>query len=415
MSNRLSRRGFAALLTGFVAAASVSCSRILDGLLQGDVTQAPAQNLPGPRVTSQSAPIEEYTEGATERPEATLPPQDKADFGPRVVHVHAPSATSWNGSASDYWNSIDQSVVDEMVDRGVMDLSGASSVTDAWRAILPNYQPGQGIAIKVSFNNCFTCGNPGTAIDGVIEPVNAVVRGLLQIGVLESDIWIYDAIRALPDRFVNRCLYKNVQFFDNGCHNPAGWKSKDPNAFVAFNVPTGTPSPSPIKVADVLINASYLINVPIMKMHIEEIGVSLAFKNHFGSITNPSDLHDYIRSDSTIYRADYSALVDLFRNPHILGKTILTIGDGLFSSKRYNQSPSFWTSFNNHVPNSLFFSTDSVAIDCVMMDHLAAEMSMPKQADDYLRVASNARLGIFERGDSWANTYQDIIYQKLEL
>ena len=337
--------------------------------------------------------------------------------GPRVVHVHAPSATSWNGIDTQYWDFVNQSVVDEMVDRGVLTLTGAASVADAWSALLPNYQQGQGIAIKVSFNNCFTCGNAGTAIDGLIEPVNAVIRGLLQIGVLESDIWIYDAIRALPDRFVDQCAYSNVQFFDNGCHNASGWSSSDPDAFITFNTPSGVPSPPPIKITDVLINATYLINMPIMKRHATEIGASLAFKNHFGTINNPGGLHQYIRTDDASYRADYSPLVDLHSNPHIGNKTVLTIGDGLFASKIYNQSPSTWSTFGGEAPSSLFFATDPVALDCVMLNLLEDEVSLSPSADDYLLAAANAGLGVFERGDPWqqpfGSGYSSIEYIRL--
>lgn len=422
MDNRLGRREFNRLLAALLGTISLSMASACRFFPLGKATRALGDGT-GLNITPLPMEADEGITLGTDQTEVTDPTDTEeapeieivpADFGPRVVHVHAPSAVSWTGDDPQYWNYIDQTVVDKMVDQGVMTLTGATSVADAWRVILPNYQPGQGIAIKVSFNNCFTCGNPGTAIDGVIEPVNAVVRGLLQIGVLESDIWIYDAIRALPDRFVNRCLYSNVQFFDNGCHTSAGWSSNDPDAYVTFNPPKGVPAPAPTRVADVLINAKYLINMPIMKRHEDEIGVSLAFKNHFGSIMNPGDLHEYIISDSSYYRTDYSALIDLYRNPHIGAKTMLTIGDGLFASKMYSDPPSLWTSFGGEAPSSLFFSTDPVAIDCVMTDLLAAELSMPKHADDYLNVADSVGLGVYERRDSEIGGYRDIIYQKIE-
>ena len=70
----------------------------------------------------------------------------------KVVHVHALSATSWAGQ-TDYWNYVNQDVVNDMVDQGVMALTGTATVAAAWRMLLPDYQPGQGIAIKVNFNN----------------------------------------------------------------------------------------------------------------------------------------------------------------------------------------------------------------------------------------------------------------------
>ena len=124
----------------------------------------------------------------------------------------------------------------------------------------------------------------------MIQPVNAVVRGLKQIGVAETDVWVYDAIRGMPDRFVNGCQYSGVRFFAVN-REPPGWSSTDPHAYVAFYPPSGTPMPPATRVTDLLIAARYLINMPIMKKH-GLAGVSLGFKNHFGSIDQPAGLHD---------------------------------------------------------------------------------------------------------------------------
>jgi hypothetical protein len=337
--------------------------------------------------------------------------------GSRVVHAHAPPATSWNGSDPQYWNYIDQSVVNEMVDRGMMTLTDTSSVADAWEAILPNYQPGQGIAIKINLNHSNSCSDADGEIIALIEPVNAVIRGLKEIGVVESDIWIYDAKRHVPIHFSDGCLYDGVQFFDMGCAKSAGFMSTDPNAYVTFSPPAGIPMPPSIKITDVLINATYLINLPIMRIH-SNSGVTLSMKNHFGSIDNPGGLHHYIFLDGQYYRSDYSPIVDVCRNPHILEKTVLTIGDGLIGGRRWSWPDAEWTTFGGEVPNSLFFSRDPVSIDCVMSDMLAAETSVPAGSDDYLRYASNIGLGVYERGNPWqlpfGSGYNEIEYLRLE-
>ena len=51
-------------------------------------------------------------------------------------------------------NYVNQNVVNDMVDQGMMALTGTATVADAWRTLLPGYQTGQGIAIKVNLNNC---------------------------------------------------------------------------------------------------------------------------------------------------------------------------------------------------------------------------------------------------------------------
>ena len=102
-------------------------------------------------------------------------------------------------------------------------------------------------------------------------------------------------------------------------------------------------------------------------------GVTLGFKNHFGSTDNPSGMHDYVTTSYPLID-QYDALVDLFSIPTSAISTVLTIGDGIYGSRRYqNTPPQPWTTFGDASPCSLFFSTDPVAIDCVMHDLLKAD------------------------------------------
>jgi hypothetical protein len=300
-----------------------------------------------------------------------------------------------------------------MVDQGVMALTGMTTVADAWSSLIPNYSPGEFIAIKVNFNNSDGCNDTDAQIDASMQPVNSVVRGLKLIGVPEANIWIYDASRRIPDRFVNGNLYPGVVFRDTGCRQSITWSSNDPDAYVTFLPPAGHPAPPQTRIDDVLINCTYLIDMPILKPH-RIAGISLAFKNHFGDITSPWNLHSYIRLTDPLYRPDYNPLVDIYRNPHIAGKTVVVIGDGLFASQDFEGPPSFWSTFGDQLPNSLFFATDPVAIDCVMCDFLTAEISIPDAADDYLVLAQQAGLGTYERGDPWGTGYDLIDYVRIE-
>ncbi|NLE44671.1 MAG: DUF362 domain-containing protein [Chloroflexi bacterium] len=341
--------------------------------------------------------------------------------GPRVVHVHGSTSTFWSGQ-TDFWNYVRQDTVNTMADRGLMALTGTASVANAWRALLPNYRAGQGIAIKVNFNNSTSCSDSDGQIDGLIQPVNALVRGMKQMGVAETDIWVYDASRRLPARFVGGCLYSGVQFIDPACNLNGGyasWASTDPHAFVTYHHPTN-PSMPRTRISDVLIDATYLINMPIMKPH-RIARVTLTFKNHFGNISEPWELHPYIGMSSPTYRSDYSPLVDIYRNAHVGAKTILVVGDALLAAKDFDAAPAAsWATFGNKPPQSLFFATDPVAADCVMADHLRAELGssdegIPSAAYDYLRLAAAAGLGEYEQGDPWHAGYSHIDYLKIEV
>lgn len=372
--------------------------------------------------SAQAATAVPTTVPATQTATATLPAIQSLGIGPRVVHTHSASATHWGGQVG-YWDYADQRVVTGMVERGITELTGQSSSADAWRALLPGYQPGRAIAIKVNFNNTLSgdCGVVGGEINALPQPVAAVIAGLKAAGVDERDVWVYDGVdRFIPAYFTTSIPYGGVQFFDK-CHNLVDYySSQDATAIVQFNPPAGISAPAPQRIADLLTRASYLINMPIMKSH-TCASITLGFKNHFGSIDNPGGVHSHVFAipgcGGKAY-SNYSPLVDIYRNPHIGGKTILTIGDGLFAVKGgQDSSPTTWSSFGGNVPNSLFFAIDPVAIDSVMADHLRAEpgAGVFTGADNYLQLAQDAGMGVFERGDPWGGGYRSIDYRKIEL
>jgi hypothetical protein len=343
---------------------------------------------------------------------------------PKVVHIYSADASSWDYASEYFFQYVNQTQVNHMVDRGVKELTGAATVADAWRILLSavtDYAPGKGIAIKVNFNNWWDndCDEMVNELDALIEPVNAVIRGLKLMGVQESDIWVYDATRPLPHRFVNGCDYPNVKFFDKsgGCVTPVTWDSTDPSTVISFS----GGGLADDRVPDLLVEAIYLINMPVFRAH-GGAGVTLGFKHHLGSIQRPKDLHPYIYGSEDSFDPSWSPLVDIYKNPNILGKTVLTIGDGLFGSWLNNTgSLPKWSTFKNNLgtdaPNSLFFAVDPVAIDSVMSDLIKAQY--PHRVEDwavnYLRLAEDDGLGVFEQGDPWGSGYSQIDYVRVIL
>jgi uncharacterized protein (DUF362 family) len=338
----------------------------------------------------------------------------------RVVHTHSNDATDWDYATGWYGDYVNQSVVDAMTDRGVMALTNTATLADAWHALLPAYAAGQKVAIKINLNNA-GCDDSHQTIDALPQPINSVIRGLKAIGVSENDIWVYDVTNgwhsgAMPARLVTKvtALYPNVQFHSNesGCSTVLGYSG---TARIHFNVPPGKPAISDRPVCNALVNATYLINMPIMKKH-GMAGVTLGFKNHFGSFEHCDYVHWSVDLGDPAYVPTYNGLVDIYNNTHIKDKTILTIGDGLYGARidNYSEVPSPWPTFGNHSPNSLFFSLDPVAMDCVQYDFLDAEGGVPTGSDDYLKLASAAGLGDFEHWDA-EHQYHTIDYQRIEV
>lgn len=395
-----------------VTGATVGTPHYLPVILRSGVTTTPTRT-----ATSTSTPTATRTATATTSPTSATPPASN-----RVVHVWDPLATSWNFSTGWYGDYVSQSRVNEMTNRGLISLTNKATVTEAWQSILPGYSAGKGIAIKVNFNNLWgDCAEITNRIDAIAEPVNALISGMLQAGVQAQDIWIYDALRPIPNRFRNRLVNQNVKVFDSGtCGTVAGFDSIDPSATVNFNHPPLTSR----QLTDVLVNCTYLINMPILKDH-GIAPVTLGMKNHYGSIDcviciDGDYLHRLIKTDDSVYSSTYNPIVVINQNPNIKNKTVLVVGDGLFGAiGNTTATPTRWEVFGDASPNSLFFSRDPVAIECVMFDILNSEpVWHPYRGDhedDYLVLAASAGMGTYERGDPWLDTYSIIDYSRIRI
>lgn len=353
---------------------------------------------------------------------------------PRVVHVRDADATNWNGSGL-FYNAVDQDVVNSMVQTGLQRLTGQDSWADIWSALFERvhpggYSPGQKIAIKVNLNASYDCYSHGNLIDALPQPVLALISGLVAAGVQPGGITVYDSIRVIPSYLRDPiwAVYPDVRFLGTGsCAGViAPSHGKDPSLTVRFNDPYGYVNDR--QLADVLYDATYVINMPIIKRHGGDNAnpVTLGFKNHFGSLNRISgsdndNLHLYISTSSSLYRTTYSPFVDIYLNPNIRDKTVLILGDGLYGGTAPSSPPiQSWSIFGDAC-NSLFFGTDPVATDCVMADLIVAEGLVSRaHTYDYLFCAEEAGLGVCEGtrsdpgGDPLQGCYFHIEYVRVD-
>jgi len=347
---------------------------------------------------------------------------------PRVAHVHHGSVTSWDYSAGYYGDYVSQDCVDDMMASGVMALTGASSCPAAWEALLARvtpYEPGKRVAIKVNLNNTWDCNETNNALNALPQTVNAVISGLHAAGVELQDILVIDPSRHIPARLILACTSREQVHFVGNETVPCGgvqvsgetFASSDPSGVVTF-------SDSAIgfqRMADTLVAATYLINMPLLKGH-SLTSVSLGHKNLLGCIPNPGALHDAIGEGGVARDPTQSPLVDLAANANVSGKAILTVNDSLFGNpESHSSGPSPWSTFAQHLgtasPNSLFLSTDMVAVDAVVCAVIAAER--PAAVSDWvlnhLRLAEQRGLGCFEWGDPWYPAYSKLEFVRLTL
>lgn len=332
----------------------------------------------------------------------------------RVVWVWNPNATEQN--LTGYWweeQNNNQQVLDQMVSQGIEQLSGTSNDTLAWEILFMyfnqvhgngsvGYQPGEKIAIKLNFNNALGGnGDPYKKEDNDRDASPYVVKALLRqlvnvVGVPQDDITIFDASRPIPDWFYNRLYYEtypadplvpefpSIHYVDS-TGGAAGREKVVPSSTKMYFA-DGTIRTLPTQVVD----AKYLINMPLLKRHPLNYGVTLSGKNFFGSFIEPvSDVHPYHLSGMIM--GNPAPQVDLFAYKNLGGKTFLYFGDGTFATKVDHKTIAKFLMypFNNDWTNSIFLSQDPVAIDSVMYDFLYTEGTNPCEgSQNYLHQAA---------------------------
>ena len=361
-------------------------------------------------------------------------PNDPIGFGQgvypgRVVWIHDPNATDWDGySSPEHWyddNHTDQVVVDRMVSRAIRGLAGESSDAAAWDAIFRNfnirrgkgdigYTAGEKIAIKINNTMCYNASsstfeqrsNNKNRIDNSPQMTISLLDQLVRVvGVEQTDITIGDPGRIFPNFYYN-IVYPS---FPDVCYMAVhGGRGRTESTFSEVEFYWSTPDANGKRqdyVPSSFAEADYLINFAILKSH-NSGGITVCGKNHYGSLLrNPNgtlggrqyNYYDMHRSLPVNRRGmgHYRALVDLMGHPELGGKTVLYIVDGLFAGENWDSRPVKWdmAPFYGDWPSSLFVSQDPVAIDSVCCDFLQAQWNdYPHYdgADDYLHEAALA-------------------------
>jgi len=320
----------------------------------------------------------------------------------RVVWVHDPDATDWDGSGKGHWwqsNHTNQAVVDQMMSQAIKALSGELTSPAAWDKLFKHfnrthgkgdvgYKSGQKIVIKVNFVGCIRIWNrrPVTKTDDYSlrnsdymntspQMIIALLRQLVEeAGVNEADITVGDTLCYFPNEYYNMCHEKfpNVRYLEYlGKFGRTAAKSS--SVALYWSTPDAAGMKTDYAPAS-YVQADYLINLANLK--------TLCAKNHYGSLVRKparSEGHYDLHKDlpfTTPGMGHYRPLVDLMGHKHIGGKTLLYLIDGLYAGKHAKErGPRKWNThpFNGDWSSSLFVSQDPVAIDSVGFDFLRTE------------------------------------------
>lgn len=334
----------------------------------------------------------------------------------RVVWIWNPDATEKD--LTGYWwkeENNNQNVLDDMYSNGLKDLTEEESDEDAWDSLFIDfnskhgygeigYSFGEKIAIKINLNNAYVW-DPFNNIDDYEHEDNErdaspyVVISLLNqlvntVEVNQDDITIYDSSRIISNWFYDivSSIYPEVHYIDAEGGKTGREKAELSNDGIYFSDGLFKTLPKCV------VEAKYLINMPLLKKHIIQNGVTFSGKNLFGTfIESVSDLHPY--HESGLILGNPTPQTDLLAHEQLGGKTLLYIGDGTFGTLldhcticKFNMFP-----FNDDWTNSLFFSQDPIAIDSVMFDFLNFEGPRPIEgSQNYLHQSAEPILNQYD-------------------
>ena len=349
----------------------------------------------------------------------------------RVVWIYDPDLTDWDGYSGHWWDDshTNPNVALDMMARAIRDLTGIEDSIEAWDAIFRNfnvtrygedvgYTDGDKIAVKI--NNIFSREYRWTSNQTnrpCPQMLYALVWQLVEVaGVPDSDITFYDCVFYHGDPVYDyiHADFPGVRFAEGDATDRSGYGGgpganpgerikvePDLNVHVYYGDPDLVPGSGTVCLPTVVTEARYLINVSLPRPH-ELAGVTLCFKNFFGSVWHPTvweyyhgwhpafmhaavAAYDFSGGIEARPMGSYNALVDLMGHENLGGKTMLFFSDCIWYQ--------YWSSepFDDDWTSSIFVSQDPVAIDSVLVDFLRSEGDVPDGSiDNYLHEAALA-------------------------
>lgn len=267
--------------------------------------------------------------------------------------------------------------VREMMRKGMMDLTGAPSWTEAWRVF---FEPGDVVGIKVN-----PVGQP--YLISAPEVFQEIVAGLQEAGIKTKDIVAYDRYRAefLSGGF-EKWLPEGVRWMAattravDGLQLDMDGYDRDQYVEMPLLAAKGDPSNPHHRrsyVAKFLTKeVNKLVNLGVLKHH-QSAGVTIALKNlSHGLVNNVARSH--VSSSNNSCGMFIPTVVDL---PVIRQKTVLNIIDGIMGA--YHGGPGRKVLKYLWENKTLYFATDPVAVDTIglgVIDAKRGEMGMARIA-----------------------------------
>jgi hypothetical protein len=279
---------------------------------------------------------------ATATPVVVVPARDELlahypQAGQSVV-----SLVQHDGASSG--EEISSAIVLQMLDAALVELTGIGDALAAWRVL---FDPGEVVGIKVNTISRYTT-SPVVAY--------AVAQRLQDAGLAAEQIVLFDRTEW---ELRGQGYTLNPDGPGVRCRGAQAWESTVDVAGITQ------------RIHDVALSCDALINIPPLKQH-GDSGFTSAMKNHYGTVSNPGQLHG---NNCDPYIPAVNAL------PVIRDKTRLIVGDFI------RICPYDWNRMS--VENKIAMSFDPVAHDIVARQVLAGRLEADGQSAGYIEGRSH--------------------------
>ena len=293
-------------------------------------------------------------EEAAARPAAASKLGIPGPYPGRVVEVHHPGSIIQDRFQAE--------PLEKMLDQGMLELTHAPSVEEAWREFV---QPGDVVGIKLN-----PVGRP--AVISSPELTRAIIARLERAGIPRKDIIAYDRYgQEFQAAGFPAWLPEGVRWTSGSPVSPKIQLDMDGyERDVYMEMPLIHPAYlSDYRADDPHLRRSYvakfvtrevnkIINVPLLKHH-QSAGVTMALKNmSHGFVNNVSRSHASTTANAC--GLFIPAVVDL---PVIREKVVLNILDGVKAA--YHGGPGTTVQHYTWEHRTMYFATDPVALDKV--------------------------------------------------
>lgn len=301
--------------------------------------------------------------------------------------------------------SYQKQAIDPMMRKGMTELTGAPSWTDAWRAL---FQKGDVVGIKVS-----PVGGKQLSSDALV--MHSILDGLREAGIPPRDIVVFNRYRKeIPEAGIDKWLPENIRWeapseeyndvqLDMGGYDPDHYMEM---ALIKPGENLNDPRFRRSYVAKVVTRKiNKIVNLCVLKHH-GSAGVTIALKNlSHGLVNNVNRSH--LSPTQNACGVFIPAVVSL---PVIRQKAVLHICDGVKASCNggpWGNAKYMW----EH--KTMYFATDPVALDKTGWKVIDAErvrrgmspLAIARDEPDapflhkqveHIEIASTLGLGVFD-------------------